>query len=166
MDGVILSNARPFATDRPYLIAIFPHGTNGHELSHSGCPLLGVERVGNLYRSLVILLPRRDRGINRRIVQMPGAGPADGPIKPNHDSKRLGNSDVPSRHVGEGAPKGRMRGWISRLNYPPRPNSIGRTLTRPLRAWILLKKVEASCDRYLIAGGTNVEAEWEQGPAV
>jgi hypothetical protein len=32
--------------------------------------------------------------------------------------------------------------------------------------WILLKKVEASCDRYLIAGGTNVEAEWEQGPAV
>ena len=33
-------------------------------------------------------------------------------------------------------------------------------------AWILLKKVEASCDRYLIAGGGNVEAEWEQGPAV
>ncbi len=32
--------------------------------------------------------------------------------------------------------------------------------------WILLKKVEASCDRYLIAGGMNVEAEWEQGPAV
>jgi hypothetical protein len=32
--------------------------------------------------------------------------------------------------------------------------------------WTLLKKVEASCDRFLIAGGTNVEAEWEQGPAV
>ena len=32
--------------------------------------------------------------------------------------------------------------------------------------WLLLKKVEASCDRYLIAGGMNVEAEWEQGPAV
>ena len=32
--------------------------------------------------------------------------------------------------------------------------------------WTLLKKVEASCDRYLIAGGTNVEAEWEQGPAI
>ena len=32
--------------------------------------------------------------------------------------------------------------------------------------WTLLKKVEASCDRYLIAGGTNVEAELEQGPAI
>ena len=32
--------------------------------------------------------------------------------------------------------------------------------------WTLLQKVEASCDRYLIAGGTNVEAEWEQGPAI
>ena len=32
--------------------------------------------------------------------------------------------------------------------------------------WTLLKKVEASCDRFLIAGGTDVEAEWEQGPAV
>ena len=32
--------------------------------------------------------------------------------------------------------------------------------------WTLLKKVEASCDRYLIAGGTNIEAEWEQGPAI
>jgi len=36
----------------------------------------------------------------------------------------------------------------------------------PDSRWILLKKVEASCDRYLIAGGGNVEAEWEQGPAV
>ena len=32
--------------------------------------------------------------------------------------------------------------------------------------WTLLTKVETSCDRILIAGGTNVEAEWEQGPAV
>ncbi len=32
--------------------------------------------------------------------------------------------------------------------------------------WTLLTKVEASCDRILIAGGANVEAEWEQGPAV
>ena len=30
----------------------------------------------------------------------------------------------------------------------------------------LLTKVETSCDRILIAGGANVEAEWEQGPAV
>ena len=32
--------------------------------------------------------------------------------------------------------------------------------------WTLLRKVETSCDRILIAGGANVEAEWEQGPAV
>ena len=34
------------------------------------------------------------------------------------------------------------------------------------RMWTLLTKVETSCDRILIAGGANVEAEWEQGPAV
>ena len=34
------------------------------------------------------------------------------------------------------------------------------------RRWTLLTKVETSCDRILIAGGANVEAEWEQGPAV
>ena len=33
-------------------------------------------------------------------------------------------------------------------------------------AWTLLTKVETSYDRILIAGGANVEAEWEQGPAV
>ncbi len=32
--------------------------------------------------------------------------------------------------------------------------------------WTLLTKVETSCDRILIVGGANVEAEWEQGPAV
>ena len=35
-----------------------------------------------------------------------------------------------------------------------------------LHLWTLLTKVETSCDRILIAGGANVEAEWEQGPAV
>ena len=34
------------------------------------------------------------------------------------------------------------------------------------KVWTLLTKVETSCDRILIAGGANVEAEWEQGPAV
>ena len=34
------------------------------------------------------------------------------------------------------------------------------------RNWTLLTKVETSCDMILIAGGANVEAEWEQGPAV
>ena len=43
----------------------------------------------------------------------------------------------------------RMGGDISRREY-----------------WTLLTKVETSCDRILIAGGANVEAEWEQGPAV
>ena len=37
---------------------------------------------------------------------------------------------------------------------------------RHLVEWTLLAKVETSCDRILIAGGANVEAEWEQGPAV
>ena len=32
------------------------------------------------------------------------------------------------------------------------------------KTWTLLTKVETSCDRILIAGGANVEAEWEQGP--
>ncbi len=35
-----------------------------------------------------------------------------------------------------------------------------------ITTWTLLTKVETSCDRILIAGGANVEAEWEQGPAV
>ncbi len=38
--------------------------------------------------------------------------------------------------------------------------------TRCGKQWTLLTKVETSCDRILIAGGANVEAEWEQGPAV
>ena len=37
---------------------------------------------------------------------------------------------------------------------------------RLFKSWTLLTKVETSCDRILIAGGANVEAEWEQGPAV
>ena len=37
---------------------------------------------------------------------------------------------------------------------------------RGIGTWTLLTKVETSCDRILIAGGANVEAEWEQGPAV
>ena len=39
-------------------------------------------------------------------------------------------------------------------------------LFRGVENWTLLTKVETSCDRILIAGGANVEAEWEQGPAV
>ena len=45
----------------------------------------------------------------------------------------------------------------------PSSNPAGRHC-RP--SWTLLTKVETSCDRILIAGGANVEAEWEQGPAV
>ena len=39
-------------------------------------------------------------------------------------------------------------------------------LNSQLEDWTLLTKVETSCDRILIAGGANVEAAWEQGPAV
>ena len=41
-----------------------------------------------------------------------------------------------------------------------------RPFQAPVSYWTLLTKVETSCDRILIAGGANVEAEWEQGPAV
>ena len=41
-----------------------------------------------------------------------------------------------------------------------------KSLLARAAAWTLLTKVETSCDRILIAGGANVEAEWEQGPAV
>ena len=47
------------------------------------------------------------------------------------------------------------------------PELVGDLTPLGLRAvWTLLTKVETSCDRILIAGGANVEAEWEQGPAV
>ena len=47
-------------------------------------------------------------------------------------------------------------------------SATGRPAYHPatLLKWTLLTKVETSCDRILIAGGANVEAEWEQGPAV
>ena len=46
-------------------------------------------------------------------------------------------------------------------------SAIGRAALRygsshSCRKWTLLTKVETSCDRILIAGGANVEAEWEQ----
>ena len=47
---------------------------------------------------------------------------------------------------------------------------VGQGLDQPVDPlavfWTLLTKVETSCDRILIAGGANVEAEWEQGPTV
>ncbi len=51
---------------------------------------------------------------------------------------------------------------------PPQAASVEGYLhrQRSARDWTLLTKVETSCDRILIAGGANVEAEWEQGPAV
>ncbi len=44
--------------------------------------------------------------------------------------------------------------------------AVSNRLKRDLAIWTLLTKVETSCDRILVAGGANVEAEWEQGPAV
>ena len=45
-------------------------------------------------------------------------------------------------------------------------NQLWQTDFTYFKVWTLLTKVETSCDRILIAGGANVEAEWEQGPAV
>ena len=49
-----------------------------------------------------------------------------------------------------------------------RPQEVRQIVGKSVKAetWTLLTKVETSCDRILIAGGANVEAEWEQGPAV
>ena len=54
-------------------------------------------------------------------------------------------------------------GWYAMQN-----EEIGEDIDHigRIEFWTLLTKVEASCDRILIAGGANVEAEWEQGPAV
>ena len=50
---------------------------------------------------------------------------------------------------------------------PEKPQSQSLTILNENSSdWTLLTKVETSCDRILIAGGANVEAEWEQGPAV
>ncbi len=51
------------------------------------------------------------------------------------------------------------------LDDPPPPFALQRCPDPEIK-WTLLTKVETSCDRILIAGGANVEAEWEQGPAV
>ena len=60
--------------------------------------------------------------------------------------------------------------WLSAIGFQSgveRPESgLDAFLFPPLVIWTLLTKVETSCDRILIAGGANVEAEWEQGPAV
>ena len=60
---------------------------------------------------------------------------------------------------------------LDRIGTGERDVSISRACLRRRRSekngvWTLLTKVETSCDRILIAGGANVEAEWEQGPAV
>jgi hypothetical protein len=52
----------------------------------------------------VILLPRPDRGINRRTVQMPCTGLTDGPVisrswGPDHDSEFLGRCEKKSRFL-------------------------------------------------------------------
>ena len=72
-----------------------------------------------------------------------------------------------------------LASWVGMTPTPwasgvmERDQGIGRDGPAWIRAqliqmawWTLLTKVETSCDRILIAGGANVEAEWEQGPAV
>ncbi len=66
------------------------------------------------------------------------------------------------RHLGENAPDAVTARCIQ-------PSILRRTscsISITAKYWTLLTKVETSCDRILIAGGANVEAEWEQGPAV
>ena len=60
-----------------------------------------------------------------------------------------------------------LREWTRIANEltGERTRLVNRLIPTPPE-WTLLTKVETSCDRILIAGGANVEAEWEQGPAV
>ena len=64
----------------------------------------------------------------------------------------------------------RFGGFAEVINAEPsalsKIDGIGDAAVTALKIWTLLTKVETSCDRILIAGGANVEAEWEQGPAV
>jgi len=68
---------------------------------------------------------------------------------------------LPSRPIERGRPGPGLLAHVLVSKYADH-----LPLYRQSQIWLLLKKVEASCDRYLIAGGMNVEAEWEQGPAV
>ena len=65
-------------------------------------------------------------------------------------------------HAEERTDEGRQR-LVRHGHLPEREIMTG---IGPVAVWTLLTKVETSCDRILIAGGANVEAEWEQGPAV
>ena len=64
-----------------------------------------------------------------------------------------------------GGPR-RRRGWRREHVWENRRSRRQAVSLHLHGLWTLLTKVETSCDRILIAGGANVEAEWEQGPAV
>ena len=117
------------------------------------------------------LFAERGRVTPRRVPK-PIASSAALPVETLTDDELLelvtkaGPSDVVLRDrlplAGGGSSE--ARGAVARF--------AGYRIKNPLREqlavldWTLLTKVETSCDRILIAGGANVEAEWEQGPAV
>ena len=71
---------------------------------------------------------------------------------------RPGAQRCPAQESTEGPRQGR--------HSHDRNQPTGPRLRRFPPHWTLLTKVATSFDRILIAGGANVEAEWEQGPAV
>ena len=73
-------------------------------------------------------------------------------------------AEVAARSDG-GSWKSRFKACRRRLSEAVEETKEARRTARDV-PWTLLTKVETSCDRILIAGGANVEAEWEQGPAV
>ena len=106
-----------------------------------------------------------DRSENRGIV-------GDRSIDQCGSSRFLVFASFDGLETLEGIPE-LLQGILSCLRLrrkKPADSSIEKTVeivvSRAETRWTLLTKVETSCDRILIAGGANVEAEWEQGPAV
>ena len=73
-------------------------------------------------------------------------------------------AEVAARSDG-GSWKSRFKACRRRLSEAVEETKEARRTARDV-PWTLVTKVETSCHRILIAGGANVEAEWEQGPAV
>ena len=97
-------------------------------------------------------------------------GLADGGKVDSSDFHRLYNGFAPNtggKLTQNAGSERRSAGLDMTFSADKSVSALWAVADPELRAeWTLLTKVETSCDRILIAGGANVEAEWEQGPAV
>ena len=125
----------------------------------------------NIRTSMLILASSGCGAVNRI------ARPASFATRPSHsqtanlqrgvqDYSRTSAAHVPASRTHD-VRQGRLGLHLpTYFSLPVLPPSARSTKAAGRWTWTLLTKVETSCDRILIAGGANVEAEWEQGPAV